>query len=92
MIESLSKEVSFVVGDDAFLCPNLYVIKGSASSLLIDTTNQTDHLLEGLQEAGAFSSISRQIFVVLTHFHNDHIALAESLPPSAIVLCSKNTS
>jgi len=92
MIEPLAQGMSFVIGDDDFLCPNLYVIKGSVSSLLIDTTNRLDHLQEGLREAGAFAKISRQNFVVLTHFHNDHIALVKSLPPSAIVLCSKNTS
>jgi len=92
MIEPLSKEISFVVGDDTFLCSNLYVIKGSVVSLLIDTTNRLDNLREGLTEAGAFAMISRQILVVLTHFHDDHIALVKSLPSSAIILCSKNTA
>ena len=92
MIEPLSKEISFVVGDDAFICPNLYVVKGSAASLLIDTTNQLDNLRDGLIEAGSYAKISRQIYVVLTHFHDDHIALVKSLPASAIIICSENTS
>lgn len=92
MIKTLNNDVSYVEGDDAFLCPNLYFVNGASASLLVDVTNVPSHLAEALASIKDMPQNPRQIYVALTHFHDDHIAAIRGLPKEAIILSSKNTA
>lgn len=60
---------------------NAYVIKSEDGAMLIDTGWNTDQAYEALQSqlAAIKLSVSDLKFVVITHFHPDHIGLIDRL-------------
>ena len=92
MIERLNDDVAYCEGDDSNgPCPKIGIVSGTSASLFIDVSNQESHLKEALEYL-AKENLAPLRYVVLTHFHPDHIAALTFLKAKITVLASKNTS
>jgi flavorubredoxin len=85
-------KISYIEGDNSIPCPNLFIINGSSDVVFIDVTNDPNRLAEALDTLNDEEFRYRNLYVVLTHFHQDHVAAIKGLPLDATVLCSKYTA
>jgi glyoxylase-like metal-dependent hydrolase (beta-lactamase superfamily II) len=92
MITLLNPHLAICPGDDEKgPNPKIVLLMGQEASLLIDVSNdpkQLEECLEYLKNNGK----APLKYVVLTHFHDDHIANLPLLSGEEKILCSKNTS
>ncbi len=92
MMKRLNPNVYYLEGHDSEgPNPKIGIILGTSAVCLIDVSNEKAMLGEALSFVSS-ERPSAVIKVVLTHFHNDHIANLEYLPSSLEVYSSKNTA
>lgn len=91
MIYSLSPSISYVKGKEDCPCPNIYIVFGKTSSLLIDVSNDPTMLEEALNYIKS-NHLAPLKMVAITHFHPDHIDNLQYLPGGITIYSSKYTS
>ena len=91
MISSLSPAISYVKGREDIPCPNIYIVSGKESSLLVDVSNDPAMLEEALNYVKD-KKLAPIKMVVITHFHPDHLDNLKYLPSGITIYASKYTS
>jgi glyoxylase-like metal-dependent hydrolase (beta-lactamase superfamily II) len=91
MINSLSPSISYVKGREDIPCPNIYIVSGKESSLLIDVSNDPSMLEEAINYIKD-KKLAPLKKVAITHFHPDHIDNLKYLPSGVTIYSSKYTS
>src|SRR5574344_1209822 len=86
----VNDELYYVEGNENEPCPKIFLIAGKESSLLIDVGNkieQVNSLYEGIKKY----NLSPLKYIVITHFHDDHLHNINEFKDKEIIV-SKQTS
>jgi glyoxylase-like metal-dependent hydrolase (beta-lactamase superfamily II) len=91
MIQERTPYLAYVEGDDSKgPGPKIGIIHGNRASFFVDVSCLKDHLAE------AFAYLQKKNLpplkgILLTHFHEDHVANLALVDPAVAIYCSKNT-